>query len=148
MSYPTEFDAAILKVGDGASPEVFSVLCGIETVTITETVNTSDRFRRDCAKPGQVPSRAIRVNGKQWDATGNGLTNADQVADVGEALGIRKNYKIEAIRYDGSDTGELLGTFSGSAVMTSRSFNMQRQGDSSFDVALAGEGDLVWTPAP
>jgi len=40
-----------ILVGDGATPEVFSVLCGFSTNSFTEQVNTSDEFTYDCADP-------------------------------------------------------------------------------------------------
>jgi hypothetical protein len=147
MSYPVEIDAAIIKIGNGATPEVFAIACGLENVTINETVNTTDRFRRDCAKPGQIPSRGIRVNGLQWDITGSGVANADQFTAFKAALGQHKNYQIDAIRYDGTDAGELLGTFTGQGVMTAKNLNLQTSGESSAEVTIAGENDLVWDPA-
>lgn len=146
--YPIEFDAAIVKVGDGATTEVFTILCGLENASLAEKVNTTDKFRHDCAKPGAISTRSVRVNSRQWDITATGVTNATNVTTVGAYMGAHKNYQVDVIQYDGTDTGKLLGTFAGQAVMTSRTFNVQRQADSAFDVALAGENNLVWTPAP
>jgi len=148
MSYPQEFDAAIIYtvVGSGGTA-VRTVLCGIEDVSINEVANTTDRFRTDCAKPGAIPTRSVRVNSTQWDVTGSGVTNATDVAARKSALGQHLNYEIDAIRYDGTDEGEVLGTFAGPGVLTSSNNNMQRQGDSGSEVTIAGEGELIWTPA-
>lgn len=148
MSYPTEIDAAIIySVTTGQTP-VRTILCGIENVTVNETANTSDRFRTDCAKPGQIPTRSVRVNSTQWDVTGSGVSNADQITALKALLGQHHAYEIDAIRYDGTDEGDLLGTFAGTGVLTAKNLNLQRQGDSGSEVTIAGEGDLVWTPAP
>lgn len=146
MSYPTEIDAVIVKMGDGASPEVFTIVCGLENVTLNETVQTQDRFRRDCAKPGQIPKRGVRVTGSQWDITGNGVPNVPQFPALKSALGITKNYQIVAIKYDGTDDGEELGTFEGPGVLTSRNLNLSPN-EGTLEVTIAGEDDLVWTPA-
>lgn len=146
MSYPTEIDAAVIKIGDGADPEVFTVICGVENVTLNETVQSSDRFRKDCAKPGMVPTRAVRVTGKQWDLTGSGVTNTDQIASLKAALGLTKNYQVIAIKYDGTDAGDELGTFSGAGVLTARNMNLTPN-EATMEVTIAGENDLTWTPA-
>lgn len=146
MSYPNEADFIIVKVGDGATPEVFTTICGIENATINQTVNTSDRFRRDCAKPGQVPTRKVKVTGKQWDATGSGVVNVDEFDTFNSALGIRKNYQFDFGKRDGTDAGEIIGTYQGPAVMTAANINM---GDSegTNEITLAGEDEIVWTAA-
>lgn len=147
MSYPNEIDAVIVKLGDGASPEVFTTICGIENATLNETVQTNDRFRRDCAKPGQIPTRKVRVTGKQWDITGSGVANADEIVRLKSALGIRRNYQLVAIKYDGTDNGDEIGTFSGPGVMTARNINLQPN-EGTMEITIAGEDELVWTPVP
>lgn len=146
MSYPTEIDAVVVKLGDGGSPEAFTTVCGMENVTLNQTVQTNDRFRRDCAKPGQVPSRKVRVTGKQWDITSNGVANIDEIDRLKGALGISRNYQIVAIKYDGSDAGEVLGTFSGPAVMTANNMNLQPN-EGTAEITLAGENELEWEAA-
>ncbi|WP_333571309.1 hypothetical protein [Sphingomonas sp.] len=146
MSYPTEIDAVVVKIGDGASPEVFTTICGIENATINETVQTNDRFRKDCTKPGMIPTRDVRVTGKQWDLTGSGVTNVTQLVTLKAALGISRNYQIVAIKYDGTDEGDELGTFTGQGVLTARNLNLQDNGGTA-EITIAGENELTWTPA-
>ena len=148
MSYPTEIDAAIIYTvtGTGGSA-VRTAICGVENVTVNQTANTSDKFRHDCAKPGVIPKRSVRVNSTQWDITGSGVSNADQVPALQAALGQHVQYEIDAIAYDGTDDGDLLGTFAGQGVLTAANLNLQRTGDSTGDITIAGENDLIWTPA-
>lgn len=149
MSLPTEFDFALIKMGDGATPtEVFTTICGLQDATLNETVNTNDRFVRDCAKPGEVPQRRVQPTGKQTDITGTGLTNADNIASVRAALGVSKNYRIEAYKRDGTDAGKLLGTFSGPFVMTSSNLNMTLDTPGSAEITLASDGAVTYTAAP
>lgn len=146
MSYPNEIDAVIVKLGDGASPEVFTTICGVENATINETVQSNDRLRRDCAKPGMIPTRKVRVTGKQWDLTGSGVTNVDQIASLKAVLGVRRNYQLIAIKYDGTDDGDVLGTFAGPGVLTARNMSLAPN-EASMEVTIAGEDELTWTPA-
>ena len=146
MSYPNEADFIVVKVGDGATPEVFTTICGIESATINQTVNTNDRFRRDCAKPGSVPTRKVKVTGKQWDATGSGVVNVDEFPNFASSLGIRKNYQFDFGIRDGTDAGEIVGTYAGPAVMTAANINMG-DADGTAEITLAGEDAIVWTAA-
>lgn len=147
MSFPVEPDFAVIKMGDGATPtEVFTVMCGIENITLNQTVNTTDRFRRDCAKPAAIPSRKVRVTSKQWDLTGAGVINTAEFARFNAALGISKNFRVEFGRRDGTDAGQIIGTYAGPAVMTANNVNMA-DGEGGAEITLAGENDIVWTPA-
>lgn len=149
MSLPTEFDFALVKMGDGATPtELFTTICGLQDATLNETVNTNDRFVRDCTKPGEVPQRRVQPSGKQTDITGTGLTNAEEIVRVRAALGVSKNYRIEVYRRDGSDTGVLLGTFAGKFVMTASNLNMTLDTPGSAEITLASDGALTYTAAP
>jgi hypothetical protein len=145
MSIPTEFDFALVKKGDGGSPENFTTICGIESAQVNITASTSDHFVRDCAKPGVVPYRRVKTNGKQMDVTGSGLSNADTVQDYIDAIGLSGNYQIEGYRRDGTDTGELLGTFEGPYVMTA--FNLNIAAEASGETTLASDGIWTYTPA-
>lgn len=147
MSLPTEFDFALIKIGDGGGTEVFTAVCGVQDGTINETVNTADRFVRDCATPGAIPNRRVKVTGKQVDITGTGFTNATEVATVRAALGVSGNYEVEVYKDDGTNTGELLGTFDGPFVMTAANWNIPRDGDASFEFTLASDGAFGYTAA-
>lgn len=148
MSLPTEADFALIKMGDGAGPEVFTLICGIQDVTINQSANTTDRYVRDCATPAAVPFRKTKVNGKQLDISGTGLSNVDTIDSLNDALGALKNYKVELYGEDGTDTGELLGTYSGQFRMTSNNLSVPREGEASGDLNLASNGAWTYTPAP
>jgi hypothetical protein len=145
MSLPTEFDFALIKMGDGEGPETFTLICGIQSAQVNQVANTSDHFVPDCTKPGAVPYRRVKTNGKQMDVTGSGLSNADTIADFINALGLSKNYKIEGYRRDGSDAGELLGTYSGPFVMTANNLNIAAE--ATGEITLASDGEWIYTPA-
>lgn len=143
MSLPTEADFALVKVGDGADPEVFTALCGIFGAQINRTANTNDRFRRDCATPGVVPLRKVRTTGKQLDITSSGAINIPDIATFNTALGVSKNYKIELYKQDGTDTGDLLSTITAPMVLTSANTSVDIDGEGTAEVTLASDG--AWT---
>jgi hypothetical protein len=147
MSTPTEVDFALIKLGDGASPEVFTTICGITDVTINEAAQTNDRYVRDCTKPGEVPLRKVKVNGKALDISGTGLSNADTVSDLMGAIGKHRNYKVETYADDGTDAGSLLGTYAGTFVMTTNNLSAPRDAAASGQINLANDGTYTYTAA-
>lgn len=144
MSEPLEFDFAQIKIGDGDDPEAFTVICDIAGVTVSEAAQTSQRFRRDCTLPGKPPTRKSRTTGTTWDISGTGLVDATQNATLRAANGRRKNYQVLVYEDDGTDAGNLLGTYSGEAIMTSREINMDREGESGQSISLEGQGTLTY----
>jgi predicted secreted protein len=148
VSVPNEADFALIKIGDGATPtEAFTTVCGIENVSINETANTSDRTRRDCAKPGKPAVRRVRTSSTQVDISGSGGVDKANVATLRTALGISKNYKVELYQRDGSDAGVLYGTYAGPFVLTSTGISLDTNGDGNGDMNLASDGVTTWTPA-
>lgn len=147
MSVPTEADFALVKLGDGATPtEVFTAVCGIQDATINRTANTTDRFVRDCAKPGEIPYRKVKVTGRQLDITGAGLTDKANIATLDAALGVKKNMQVELYQDDGTDTGTLMGTFALNAVLTAANLSVPREGVSAGEITIASNGEWEWTP--
>ena len=147
MALPTEIDFALIKRGDGADPEVFVVLCGLTDVTYNESVQKSDRYVRDCAKPGEVPLRRNKVTGKSLDIGGSGLTNAANIPTLNTAMGRIENYRVELYADNGTDTGNLLGTVAGAFLLASNSMNLTRDGDGTSDISLASDGAYTYTAA-
>lgn len=143
MSFPVDFDFVIVGLGDGGAPEAFVTLCGIESIQVSEGVNTTDRFRRDCAKPGSTPKRKVSVTGSQWDVTGSGVPNMEQIDVLGAVMGIRKNYQLQFGRRDGTDAGTIVATAVGPAILTARNI-AGGNGEPTKEITLAGEDDLVW----
>ncbi len=145
MSVPNEADFGVIKYGDGDSPEVFVAICGIENVSISETANTTDRARRDCAKPGLPAVRRVRTSSTQLDITASGGVDKANIAILEGLLGISNNYEIELYQHDGTDAGALYGTYSGPFVLTSSGVNLDANGDGNGDIALASDGVWTWT---
>jgi hypothetical protein len=147
MSEPTEIDFAIVKMGDGGGTEVFTTICGIVNVVVNRSAQASDRYVPDCAKPGAVPFRKQRVTGRSMEVTGSGLTNSTEIPRLEAALGVLKNYKVEMYAADGTDTGDLLGTYAFASHMTTANMNLTREGDAQADISLPSHGAWTYTAA-
>jgi hypothetical protein len=149
MSFPNNADFALLsiKTADGP-PAVFTLMCGIEGVSISRTANTNERFQRDCAKPNRPGVRKLRVTGSSWSISGTGNDNIDIETTYSDAFGVRKAYEVELFKDDGTDGGESMGVYSGEAIMTARNQNYSIEGEGGgTEITLEGEGELDWTPA-
>ncbi|GGO96568.1 hypothetical protein [Stakelama pacifica] len=147
MSLPNEPDFALIKKGDGADPEVFTMICGIENVSVNKAAQTSDRYRRDCTKMGVTPVRKIKATGKALTVTGSGAANVDNIADFEAAFGQIANYEIELYKYDGTDTGALMGTYFGSFMLTTDNGTFDANADSSGDITLESDGTWSYSAA-
>lgn len=148
MTVPTEADFALVKMGDGADPEVFSTICGLTNVTVNTTAQSSDRYVRDCDKPNAPAKRKQRITGTALDVSGSGLSNVDMIPDLQAAIGALKNYKVELYADDGTDNGELLGTYAFASHMTAANLTSTQGGDSTAEITLPSHGDWTFTPAP
>lgn len=132
-----------ILLGNGATPEVFTPICGLTTRSITEQVNTNDVFVPDCADPEFVPVRRLVPTGRQWDLAGEGLLNLANWQALRAELGQSSNFRFVVSRPTGSTAD--IGYYSGPAMLT----NMQiggSTGDGQFaTVSLAIASDGPWT---
>jgi len=149
MSLPNSADFALVSIQTAVGPPaVYKLLCGIEGVTINRTAQTNETYRRDCATPNRPGQRKLRVTGSSWSISGTGSDNIDLETDYSDAFGVRKIYEVELFKDDGTDAGESMGTYVGTALMTTRNQSYSIEGDSgTVEITLEGEGELVWAVA-
>jgi hypothetical protein len=138
-----------ILMGDGETPEVFTVLCGITTKSITDQVNTQDAFNRDCALPEEVPIRELIASGRQWDMRGSGQMNRDNLKDLDEAVGVTKNYRF-FIRAKQDETAAttpapINGYYGGPAKLTNKTINGNDGEYAGVDLTFASDGAWEWT---
>ncbi|GAM06326.1 hypothetical protein [Novosphingobium sp. MBES04] len=110
-------------------------------------MQTSETYRRDCTTPNRPGKRKLRVTGSSWQITGSGSDNVDIYSDIEAVFGVRSVYNIELYKDDDTDAGELMGTYSGTAIMTAHNQAMTDEAPGTIDITLDGEDDLVWTAA-
>lgn len=148
MSLPNSADFALIYIQTAAGPPVVqTLLCGIENVNINRSVQTSESYRRDCAKPNRAGKRKLRVTGSSWSITGSGSDNIDIDSDFTDVWGVRSVYNVELYKDDGTDAGELMGTYSGTGILTTRNQAYTQENPGSTDITIEGEDDLTWAAA-
>ncbi len=63
----------VVKIGDGADPEVFSNLCGLNAKTISINTSSIDATTPDCTTPGGILWRETLAGVKSVDVSGDGI---------------------------------------------------------------------------
>jgi hypothetical protein len=132
-----------LLMGNGAGPEVFAALCGITTRNFTAAVNTNDQFTRDCALPEDVPIRRAIVTGKQWDLTGEGSLNRENLEVIMAAQAVTKNYRFLFTEPDGDEVYQ--GYWAGPAILTNVAITAEDDSFATISITLVSDGEWVFT---
>lgn len=133
-----------LMLGNGADPEVFTALCGITTRNFTAQTNTNDVFTKDCADPEDLPIRRVIPTGKQWDLTGEGVLNRDNIdtilaADDGQPHNFRFLFTEPA-------TDEVYqGYWGGAGVITNLAIGAGDDEFASLSITIASDSEWVFT---
>jgi len=135
-----------ILIGNGATLEVFTPICGLTARSFTYQVNTQDTFVRDCADPEDIPVRELILTGEQWDLSGSGLLDRSALQNLNQAVKVKKNYRFE-IREPSTDA-VYKGHYGGPAVLTQLSINGNDDEFVSVELTIASAGEWVFTAVP
>lgn len=75
-----------IAIGDGASPELFTNLCGFNSKGFQQTRATSDTVDWDCADPDATPVTVRDVGATDWSISGSGLLHRPLLATLQAAF--------------------------------------------------------------
>lgn len=130
----------VLAIGDGASPEVFTAVCGLQTRSFTEQVNSADSFIRDCTDPEAVPNRRLNLTGRQWNISASGLLARESQLLIQSSMAVRKNYRF--IQNEPANDLIFGGFHQGPAILTS----LERGASEGefVNVSLTIQSDGLW----
>lgn len=137
-----------ILVGDGATPEVFSIVCGLTTRTFTEQVNTSDHFVQNCSDPEDIAVRRLSVTGRQWDLSGEGRYNRAQGSLIRSMVGATLNYRFRVSEPAADDVDD--GYYVGPAMLTNRAIggSAGESGEFATDsLTIQSDGEWIWVDA-
>lgn len=134
--------ALLVKIGDGASPEVFSNLCGLNSKSMTINNSSIDVTTPDCSTPG----------GALWTETLNGLKNVSVTGDgffEDSASELRMN--TVAMAADNVCNFQIVvpafGTYAGAFRIASLDFGGETEGGVTYSVSLESTGAVTFTAA-
>jgi predicted secreted protein len=134
----------VLGAGDGASPETFAALCGIDTRTFRHAHNTSDQYTRDCADPEDKPVRRLIVTGESWSLSGNGVLNRANLATI-QALDDGNTHNFRFYFTEPADDLVYQGYYQGPGIITSLEITGSDGAFATIAISLESDGAWVWT---
>jgi TP901-1 family phage major tail protein len=134
--------ALLVKIGDGADPEAFSNLCGLNSKSLTINNSSIDVTTPDCTSP----------EGALWTETLNGLKNVSVSGDgffEDSTAEARMNTIVMAA--DNQCSFEIVvpdfGTYAGEFRIASVEFGGETEGGVTYSISLESTGAVTFTAA-
>lgn len=132
--------ALLVKIGDGADPEVFSNLCGLNSKALTINNSSIDVTTPDCSTPG----------GALWTETLNGLKNVTVTGDgFFEDSASESRMNTVSMAADNSCnftiTVPAFGTYAGAFRIASLEFGGETEGGVTYSLSLESTGAVTFT---
>lgn len=132
----------LIKVGDGASPEVFSTPCSINAERgITFTAGSNDADIPDCSNPDAIAWVVREKTNLSASITGSGVLDTSDVQDFYDWLKSEdpKNIKV-IVDVPSSDGGVI---FTGAFHLTEFSITGNRAEKMQASISLSSSGEIT-----
>lgn len=132
--------ALLVKISDGASPEVFANLCGLNSKTLTINNSSIDVTTPDCTTPeGALWTESL--NGlKSISVSGDGFfedsTTEARMNTVAMLADAKTNFQIVVPAF---------GTYAGSFRVASLEFGGETEGGVTYSLSLESTGTVTFT---
>lgn len=132
----------LIKMGDGAGPEVFTTLCGLTTKTLTINNSEVDVTSADCDAPGGPLWTEVLDGVKRISVAGNGFfkDHANEALATTVAMSGNPIANFEIIVPQ-------LGTFAGAFFLGTMEYGGEQEGGVTYSLALASTGPVTFTAA-
>lgn len=134
----------LVRIGDGTTPtEVFNVLCGLRSKTLTINNSEIDVTTADCVSPGGPLWTQVLAGTKRLALSGNGYF-------TDEASEVRMN--TVAMSADPTANFQIVvpgfGTFAGRFFISSVEYGGEQEDGVTYSLSLASSGAVTFTAAP
>lgn len=141
MSYPTTVKGqkVALQLGDGATPEVFTTVCGITTKGLQRTRKVNESENWDCTDPDALPLTEREASSADWSISGAGQAVVAEMDRIEAAFETPANWRIV---FFGTDT-TIVRSYTGNAIMTDLNLGAVNGEKASISLTLSGNGELV-----
>jgi len=140
------FGQQYLLVGDGATPtEVFTMPCGITSLSREVSTNTTDVDIPDCADPDALVWLGVDVNSKRITLTFSGVL-AEEAVSLWDDWAMEE--AVKNIRWYRNIGGSNAGYFAGAAVLTNYQEQGQNRGRYTISGTIIFDGKPTWTAVP
>lgn len=137
----TPFGSFLVKLGDGADPEVFAAPCGLTSKGFNQTANTQKTAVPDCDDPDAPAYNETAVDTIDSEISGSGIL-AQEAFTTWQAWfdsSASKNYRVYPMGASG-------GYYAGKGVLSAFNMTVQRGQKVNVDVTITGDGAYTWTP--
>lgn len=131
--------ALLIKIGDGADPEVFTTLCALQSKTITINNEEIDVTTPDCDTPEGPMWTEVLDGTKRVSFSGNGISKgrAEEIATLTAVLADTPIANLEVIIPN-------FGTFSGAFFFSSFELGGEQSGGITMSLSAASSGPVVF----
>lgn len=131
----------VLKLGDGASPEVFTALCSINAQRgLTFNAQTNDEVIPDCADPDAIAWVAREKQSLSVEFTGAGMSHKNDVAKLWAWFESELPKNCQIILDDDTAANDI--TFEGAFHLSSFELNGERGNKVQFSMTCASDGEV------
>ena len=128
----------LIKIGDAATPEVFSNLCGLETTSFNMSANEVDTTTVDCENPEATPQKTAEPGIKNRTFTGNGKYIA------GAKTSTFVQHVTDATKFNAQVIVPGLGSFTGPWFVSDFEFGGEMEGSMTFSATFVAAGVLTF----
>ncbi|AGB71031.1 MULTISPECIES: phage tail tube protein [Rhizobium] len=130
----------LIKIGDGADPEVFTNLCGLKTRSFNMSANEVDTTIPSCTNPGGPVQKTSRPGIANRTFTGSGNFVSSAASDV----------FMNHVRASEAFNAQVIvpgdGTYQGSWMVTDFSFSGDVEPNMEFSATFVAADVLTFTP--
>lgn len=146
MSLPhtANYSEFIIKIGNGADPEVFTAPCGLMSRGFNRTVKTGETDVPDCADEAAPAITMRSATALGAEITGSGVFAGEDVDVWDAALGVEKNFEV-ILDLPLADGG---GSWTLPMILTNWNLKGTKGEKVTFDVTLVSSGAIpAFVPA-
>lgn len=128
----------LIQIGDGAEPEVFTNLCGIQTRSFNLSANEVDTTIPDCENPGNAVQRTAEpgIVNRTFSGSGKFVSGANADALMTH---VRNATSFNAKVIVPGD-----GTYTGSWFVSEFEFSGEMEGNMDFSSTFVAAGPLTF----
>lgn len=132
----------LVNIGNGADPEVLTVLCGLRSKTLTINNSEVDVTTADCDSPGGPLWTEVLSGVKRVSVSGNGYfkdeASETRMNTVAMSVDAVANFTIVVPSF---------GTFAGAFFVSSVEYGGEQEDGVTYSLSLASSGAVTFTAA-
>lgn len=129
----------LVKIGDGASPEVFANVCGIQTRSFNLSATEVDTTIPDCENPGNAVVRTAEPGIVNRTFSGSGKFVSGATSDI------LMDHVNAATVFNAQVVVPGLGEYEGSWMVSEFEFSGEMEGNMDFNATFVAAGPLEFT---